>query len=344
MQNLKVLALAGSPVDHFGADLSRVYATGFVDAFRGLTGYQVEVAYVSPDGSWRFLSGLHEDEIAAAQEVSLSDAVGYIQARRYDVIVPEMFCLPGMTAYRSLFDVIGVPYLGNRADVMALTADKHLTRLVAAAAGVAVPAGEVLRAGEKYTGELPVVVKPADSDNSMGVALVREDSDMDLAIADALLYSDSALVETYVPLGREVRCGIIVRDGELVCLPLEEYAVDEQTHPIRARADKLDRTSEGQLYLVAKESTKAWIVDVDDPVTEAVWAAARRAHIALGCRHYSLFDFRVDPGGVPWFLEAGLYCSYSPSSVIAVMAAAAGITVDELFAIGVREIAHEKAR
>lgn len=63
--------------------------------------------------------------------------------------------------------------------------------------------------------------------------------------------------------------------------------------------------------------------------------SAKLAHEALGCRHYSLFDFRIDPAGRPWLLEAGLYCSFARSSVIATMAAAAGIGVPELFATAV---------
>ena len=72
-------------------------------------------------------------------------------------------------------------------------------------------------------------------------------------------------------------------------------------------------------------------MDVDDPVTAPVWEAARAAHVALGCRDYSLFDFRIDPAGRPWFLEAGLYCSYARQSVIPTMAAAAGIELADLF-------------
>jgi len=68
-----------------------------------------------------------------------------------------------------------------------------------------------------------------------------------------------------------------------------------------------------------------------------VWALARRCHTALGCRHYSLFDFRIDPDGRPWFLEAGPYCSYAEKSVLVVMARAAGLTVPELFRIGVAQ-------
>jgi D-alanine-D-alanine ligase len=135
-----------------------------------------------------------------------------------------------------------------------------------------------------------------------------------------------------------VRCGVVVRDGELLCLPLEEYAVDPLTKPIRDERDKLARTDEGELYLVAKNATHAWIVPTDDPITQRVWAAARRCHVALGCRHYSLFDFRIDRHGEPWFLEAGPYCSYASTSVIAVMAAAAGISVTDLFALALHQL------
>ena len=82
---------------------------------------------------------------------------------------------------------------------------------------------------------------------------------------------------------------------------------------------------------VAKDTTKAWIVDTSDPITQRVWAQARKGHIALGCRHYSLFDFRIDPDGQPWFLEAGLYCSFAQKSVLSTMAKASGISLDTFF-------------
>ncbi|MET0929493.1 MAG: hypothetical protein ABWX74_08240 [Aeromicrobium sp.] len=332
---VSVLVLAGSPVSDFHGDLSRVYAAGFVDAMSGVDGYRLRLAWVAPGGTWCFPDGLDPASVAAAPAMSLADAVRVLTTEDIDVMVPQMFCLPGMTTYRSLFDLIGIPYVGNRPDVMAMTADKSLARSVVAAAGVAVPRGVVVRRGDAVAADLlPAVVKPVDADNSAGVTLVRDPADLDRAINGALLHSEAALVESYVPLGREVRCGVLERDGELVCLPLEEYAVDT----VRTASDKLDRSTDGDLYLVAKEQTRAWIVPVDDAVTEKVWAAARLSHRALGCRHYSLFDFRIDPDGEPWFLEASLYCSYSPSSVVAVMAAATGVAVDELFALTLEEL------
>ncbi|GGF30087.1 D-alanine--D-alanine ligase [Williamsia phyllosphaerae] len=337
-----VLQLVGSAVDEFHADLSRLYAGGCVEAVDDPARYDTHLAYVGPDGSWRFPTDLSEAALDRAPTMGLPAALAHIESLRVDVMVPQMFCLPGMTAYRALFDALRIPYVGNTPDLMAIAADKAKTRAIVAAAGVAVPAGVVVRAGEHPDVTLPVVVKPVDADNSAGVTLVRDPADLGPAITDALEHSESALVESYIELGREVRCGILVRDGELVCLPLEEYAVDARSKPIRRADDKLARSDSGELYLVAKDDAHAWIVDVDDPITERVWEAARRCHVALGARHYSLFDFRIDPDGDPWFLEAGLYCSFSRGSVVAVMAAAAGIDVTELFATALRELTSER--
>lgn len=341
-RDVRVLHLVGSAVDDFHAELSCLYAQSCMEALAGRADLDQHVAYVAPDGSWRFPSELSARSLAQAPALSSAEAAARIGTLEIDVVVPQMFCIPGMTTYRALLDELGIPYLGNRPEVMAVGADKAETRAIVAAAGVAVPAGEVVGPGQPTTMPFPVVVKPVDADNSVGVSLARTPAEYNAAVELALTHSNAALVESYVELGREVRCGIIVRDGELVCLPLEEYAVDPGSKPIRGREDKLARSDNGDLFLVAKDDSKAWIVADDEFLTERVWDAARRCHRALGCRHYSLFDFRIDPFGRPWFLEAGLYCSYAPSSVIAVMAAAIGVCVPELFEIGFSEMKRER--
>lgn len=330
---LRVLHLVGSPTTDFYADLSRLYAADCLEATADPARYQAHVAYVTPDRRWRFPTDLGAGAIAAAPPVPLADALSHMAGLALDVVVPQMFCVAGMTAYRALFDVMGVPYVGNRADVMAVGADKARARAIVAAAGVDVPAGEVLRPGDRPSLPLPAVVKPVDADNSLGVSLVRRPDELDAALAAAFAHSGRVLAEEYVELGREVRCGIVERDGDLVCLPLEEYDVAVTTKPIRTFADKIRTEDDGELGLVAKDATRSWIVDPSDAVTAAVWDAARACHAALGCRHYSLFDFRVDPHGRPWFLEASLYCSFARTSVLSVMAAAAGLPVADLFAL-----------
>lgn len=214
---------------------------------------------------------------------------------------------------------------------MANAADKPVARSIVAAAGVRVPAGEVVRRARDVTLRTPVVVKPAGADNSAGLTLVEDPDGLDAALATAAEFGADVLVERYVPLGREVRCAVLEQRGDLVCLPLEEYAVDQDVAPIRRAADKLTRTGGGDLALAAKRADRAWIVAPGDPITAPTWRAARACYRALGCRHYGLFDFRIDPEGAPWFLEASPYCSFAPCSVVATMAAAAGLPVPELF-------------
>lgn len=329
---VRVLHLVGSPVDEFHAELSRLYARDALAATADAQRYESLVAHVAPDGSWSLPDDLSADALAAAPALTRAEALARLAEARVDVAVPQLFCRPGMTTYRALLDLLDVPFVGNTAEAMALGAHKGRARAVVAAAGVAVPEAELLRRGERTSLAPPYVVKPADADNSHGVTLVRDPAELDAALEAALAVSEEVLVERYVELGREVRCGVLELDEGLVCLPLEEYAVDATSKPIRDAADKLARTDDGDLRLVAKDVEHAWVLDPADPVTAPVWEAARRAHRALGCRDYSLFDFRVDPEGRPWFLEAGLYCSFAEQSVVAVMARAAGWTVPGLFA------------
>jgi D-alanine-D-alanine ligase len=327
---LQVLHLVGSAVDPFYAELSRLYAAGCLASTANAALYQFHIAYVSPDRQWCFPEDLTMGAIDRAPSMSFAAAVQVLSDRHIDVALPQMFCLPGMTHYRALLDLLNIPYVGNAPDLMALAADKAKTRAVVVAAGVRVPPGELLRLGDRPQITPPAVIKPVNTDNSLGLALVQRPADYETALSIAFTHADAVLVERFIELGREVRCGVIEQAGQLIYLPLEEYAMNPIDRPIRRYADKLKQDQTLGLTMVAKDPTLSWIVDPGDPLTDRVGAIAKQCHIALGCRHYSLFDFRIDPDGQPWFLEAGLYCSFAQNSVISAMAKVAGISLDRL--------------
>ncbi|MEI6369525.1 MAG: D-alanine--D-alanine ligase, partial [Nostocales cyanobacterium ELA608] len=333
---LRILHLVGSAQNDFYCNLSRLYAQDCLTGIADQLLYDFEIAYITPDLLWRFPPSLSSEDIAITKPMSLFKAIEFLTARNIDLVLPQMFCIPGMTHYRSLLDLLKIPYIGNTPDIMAITAHKARAKAIVAAAGVKVPRGEILRSGDIPTIKPPAVVKPASSDNSLGVTLVKDATEYETALKIAFEYAEEVIVEEYIELGREVRCGIIVKDGELVGLPLEEYLVNSHK-PIRNYADKLQQGDDGNLYLTAKDNIKAWIVNTHDPITQKVQEMAKKCHQALGCRHYSLFDFRIDPNGEPWFLEAGLYCSFAPKSVISSMAKAAGIPLNELLIIAINE-------
>ena len=319
--------LAGSFTTPDMAALSELYARGCEAALS--EHFRFTTLHRSPAGAWRV--GPDADTIGERPAMTLSGAMAALTGEPIAAVLPQMFCEPGMVEGRSLPALMGLPIVGNTPTVMGVGADKALTRAVMAQAGLNVPAGAVVRDGEPRPAlpPFPVVVKPARADNSEGVSLVRGDAQLEIALGRAHRFGD-AVVESFIPPGRELRCGVIEWKGRLRALRPEEYPVDPKRKPIRRKADKLAKGAGGAMRLVAKTGDAAWIVERDDPVIPALQEAALRAFRALGCRHYGLFDFRVDPDGVPWFLEAGLYCSFSPDSVITAMASAEAISLPEL--------------
>lgn len=337
MALLTVLQLVGSPTSFFYQELSELYARGSVNALHDPERYRFVFAHVKPGGAWSFPASLDKGAIDTAPRVNLSQAIHWLECAAIDVALPQMFCERGVSEYRALLDLLGIPYLGNRPLQMAIAANKAKAKAIVASAGVDVPPSQLLRPGETPGKTLPVVVKPNASDNSEGVTLVHSVDQFEAALTSAFEHSNEVLVERYVELGREVRCGIVEQGSRLVCLPLEEYFVDPEARPIRNRHDKLKRVSAGELLLAAKKRSEAWIVDANDPIIPAVHAAALASHRAIGFRQYSLFDFRIDPTGRPWFLEAGPYCSFAPDSVIVTMMAATGVSLPVFFAAAVAD-------
>jgi D-alanine-D-alanine ligase len=335
---LTVLLLIGSPTSVFYQELSELYARDCVRAITDPDRYRFLFAHVDPQGDWRFPSSLDREAIAAAPCLDFAQAIACLMHSEIDIALPQMFCERGVGEYRALLDVLGIPYLGNRPLQMAIAADKAKAKAIVSAIGVDVPQSQLLRRGDTVQIAVPAVVKPNNADNSDGVSLVRTTAEYPAALAAAFAHSSLVLVERYVELGREVRCGVIERGSELICLPLEEYFVDPNLRPIRKRSDKLKRNVDGALLLAAKTSRESWIVAADDPVVPAVQAAALACHSAIGFRHYSLFDFRIDPSGRPWFLEAGPYCSFAPNSVLVTMMAATGVSLEHFFAAAVADV------
>merc|ERR1712054_51266 len=156
-------------------------------------------------------------------------------------MVPHMFCYHGMTVYRSLFDVLDVPYVGCSAECMAMTTDKAHTKAVLSAAGVQVPRGEELKQGDKPSVQCPVVVKPAREDNSLGITFVEDEECLQAALDHAFTYDSKVVVEEYIA-GREVRAAVLEEaDGTLTLLPMTEYFLDN----IRTSAHKLATDENG---------------------------------------------------------------------------------------------------
>merc|ERR1712129_420489 len=75
---------------------------------------------------------------------------------------------------------------------------------------------------------------------------------------------------------------------------------------------------------MGKDGDRQCPADLSPTLHERIDAMVKEAHRVLKCRHYSLYDLRIDASEQPYILEAALFCSFSPLSVIPSMAQHAG--------------------
>lgn len=310
-----------------------------------------EFVVVSPDGCWSFPESMVSSSLKKAKRFTMGEALAAMEGMSppIDVIMPHMFCMEGMTRYRALCEMLNIEVLGCSSATCSVANDKFLTKHICEAAGVPVPKasllqkathGQDLSAAARQVLEIrrvPFIVKPARDDNSLGLSLVRtaKEEEVTSAFAKAFERSESILVEEYIA-GREVRVAVLEQPDEsgtgtrLEVLPKIEYILDD----IRTSEKKL-ATSNGQLLTSDEKPAEAILAAKNDgdricpaqlepEVHARLDELATRAHVALGCKYYSLYDVRIDERGFPFMLEAALFCSFSPYSVIVALASKSG--------------------
>jgi D-alanine-D-alanine ligase len=344
---IRVMHMMGG-TSKFYFDLSVMYGRTAAE-FEGLDlkNFTHEFVVVFPNGTWSFPEAMDTASIAKAKRVSMGQALAAIESLSppVDVVMPHMFCMEGMTRYRALVEMLGIEVLGCGSDTCSVANDKFLTKQTCAAAGVPVPTaqylqkarhGNDLRATAREILALrspPFIVKPARDDNSLGLSLVRTADEEAVAEAFAAAFerSEGIVVEDYIA-GREVRVAVLERPREdgngmkLEILPKIEYILED----IRTSSHKL-ATSGGQLLssddnpaeaIIAakKDGDRILPAQLEPEVHARLDDLATRAHKALGCKYYSLYDVRIDERGFPFMLEAALFCSFSPYSVIVSLA------------------------
>jgi len=319
---MRVLHLVGSIVSDFYYQLSLVYARETLQP----PGVIPHYAVVHPDSFWQLGTSLD----ALSEKLSLPEMLARLP--EVDLVVPHMFCVPGMTSYRGFFeDILGLPVVGSAAACTALAANKAQTRSVVATAGVRVAQAQLLRRDDNLTMQPPLVVKPNAEDNSLGVTLVQRSDQIDAALKIGFEFDDALLIEQYVP-GREFRVAVIERPEQLYVPALIEYQVSA-AHPIRTVHDKLKLKADGNPASQPEKPTATPVCPavVPNALFEQLATAAKTAHVALGCRDYSLYDFRVHAEtGEPYLLEAGLFWTFGKISMISRMVLADGQDLDAI--------------
>jgi len=227
---------------------------------------------------------------------------------------------------QGFLETLGIPYTGSGIQASAVGMHKETTKTMLAAHGIPVPAGIVVKRGEKVSsaqalrkGKLrwPVVVKPASEGSTIGVTIVKKPAQWNEALTLAHKYDRDAMVETYIP-GHEVTVSLLGRQGQApLVLPAVEIVAPGGFYDFSAKYEK------GRTQYLCPAPLSATI-------TKQIEAMALRTYEVLGCAGAARVDFRITPRGRPYVLEINTVPGMTETSLLPMAAAQAGIGYEEL--------------
>lgn len=221
---------------------------------------------------------------------------------------------------------VGIPYTGSSLQANAIGMHKVTTKTILAAHRIPVPAGTVIKRGEKVSigaalrsAKLrwPVVVKPASQGSTIGVTIVRKPSQWSEALALAHRYDRDAMVEAYIP-GHEVTVSLIGSgDDAPMVLPAVEIVAPNGFYDFSAKYEK------GKTQYLCPAPLSA-------TMTKQIRALALNTYLVMGCDGAIRVDFRITPRGRPYVLEINTVPGMTETSLLPMAAKQAGLDYDEL--------------
>ena len=214
-----------------------------------------------------------------------------------------------------------IPYTGAGIEDSRIAFDKALSKEVFVKAEVPTPKAEILDVtdGVKLPRiPVPFVVKPPREGSSVGIQIVKEESEALPAIEAAAKLSHDLLIEQFVE-GRELTVGVL--DG--VALPVVEIIPpDGGSYDFATKYTWLSGQENASNYLCPAE--------ISPEETAAVQAAALKAHQSLGIGVYSRVDVLLDSLSNPYVLEANTIPGMTASSLLPMGGKAAGYSFGAL--------------
>ena len=219
---------------------------------------------------------------------------------------------------QATLDNFGIKYTGSGYVGSLLAMDKDISKKMFVGAGVRTPEWLHFLSADAKIEDIeskigyPCVVKPCSCGSSVGISIVHDRCELDVALAEAKRYEDSILVEKMIS-GRELTVGIL--DGEV--LPAIEII------PTEGFYDYQNKYQAGKTLEICP-------AEIDRDIVDQLAQQTRLAFSALRLSGYARFDYIVDKDGHTWCLEANTLPGMTPTSLLPQMAKAVGMSYGAL--------------
>ncbi|HEX4640970.1 MAG TPA: D-alanine--D-alanine ligase [Chthoniobacterales bacterium] len=212
----------------------------------------------------------------------------------------------------------GIPYTGEGVAESAIAFNKIWSKDAFQQHNVATPYWQIITASQRPTIPIPFVIKAPRQGSTVGVHIIRNERDIDAAIADASTYDRDLLVEKFIP-GRELTIGIL---GDQA-LPIIEIIPKGGFYDFTNKYPFLNPSAGGAAQHVCPAK-------MPDEQTGAIQELALRAHRALGLQVYSRVDVMLPEDGEASVLEVNTIPGMTEASLLPEAAGVAGISYPEL--------------
>jgi len=129
----------------------------------------------------------------------------------------------------ALLKFFSIDFIGPRVDASVFSYDKRYTKYLCEARNIKSVAYEVLSAGEhkEINTPYPIIVKPSCLGSSIGVSIVKNESELDYALDTAFEYDNSLLVEPFIEGVKEYNLAGCMVNGEIIFSIVEEPQKEE---------------------------------------------------------------------------------------------------------------------
>ncbi|WP_273430148.1 D-alanine--D-alanine ligase [Chitinibacter tainanensis] len=213
-------------------------------------------------------------------------------------------------------EFMGIPYTGCGVMASAIGMDKWRTKLMWQAAGLPVPAYELLAADSDFAAVvarlgLPLFVKPANGGSSVGVTKCKSVADVAAAYQAAAQYDPLVLAEKAV-LGGEFSCAVL--DGQALATVKIQPATEFYDYDAKYYRDDTVYTCPG---LVGEQEQTARHL-------------AEQAYRVLGADGWARIDFLQDEAGEIFLLEPNTAPGMTSHSLFPMCAREAGMSYEAL--------------
>ncbi len=258
------------------------------------------------------------------------DVAARLAEAKPDVVFNALHGVPGEDgAVQGMLDLMGIRYTHSGMVTSVIAIDKVLTKQALVPHGIRMPGGAIVTSESLYAADplpRPYVLKPVNEGSSVGVAIVKADSNYGNPISrDAKgpwQEFDELLAEPFIK-GRELT--VAVFGGK--ALAVTELVTKSGFYDFDAKyTDGL--------------TTHICPAQIPADIAQAMMDMALRAHQILGCKGASRSDFRWDDGqgeaGI-YLLEVNTQPGMTPLSLVPEQAKYIGMSYDDLVEAMVKE-------